>query len=169
MTQRKSHFLDEFGIIPSFVLWLAAFCWAALLIAFLILIPRYVPDSPPFAFRLSMATIGGAFLAAYLLLVGYVNQDAKRRDMGQILWTLLVILVPNGLGFLAYFLLRKPVLENCPKCGIQVQRGFHYCPRCGCGLTPTCAHCGQVVQRDYVCCPNCGKQLNQAATGTASG
>lgn len=159
MTQQKSGFRDEFRIVPNFVLWLAGLCWAALLIAFLGLIPEYVPNAPPFAARMFIAIVGGAFLTAYLCLVGYVNQDAKRRDMGQALWTFLVILIPYCFGFLAYFVLRKPILQNCPKCGLLVQRGFHYCPKCGCGLTPTCPHCGQMVQRDYVVCPYCGKQL----------
>jgi len=87
--------------------------------------------------------------------------------MGQALWTFLVILIPYCFGFLAYFVLRKPILENCPRCGLQVQRGFHYCPKCGYALTPTCAHCGQVVQRDFVCCPYCGKALNFNQPSTA--
>ena len=165
MTQRKSPFLDEFRIVPGFLVWLAAFCWAALFVAFLVLIPRSVPESPPFPFRLAIATVGGAFLSAYLLLIGYVNQDAKRRDMGQLLWTLLVIFIPYGFGFLAYFLLRKPVLEACPKCGERAERGFHYCARCGCALVPSCVHCGHAVQPDFVCCPYCGRPL-QAATAT---
>jgi RNA polymerase subunit RPABC4/transcription elongation factor Spt4 len=159
MNQRKSTFGSEFAIIPHFMVGLAAIFWAAMLIAFLVLIPRYVPDAPPFPAMVVFAIVGGAATAAYLLLIGYVNQDAKRRDMGQVLWTFLVILIPYGFGFLAYFVLRKPMMENCPKCGLQVQRGFHYCPKCGCGLTPACPHCGQVVQRDYVCCPYCGKAL----------
>jgi len=160
MTQQKSTFLEEFRIVPRLLIWLAAFCWAVLLVAFLVLIPRYVPESPPFAFRLAVATVGGAVLSAYLCLIGYVNQDAKRRDMGQALWTFLVILIPYCFGFLAYFVLRKPILENCLKCGTPVQRGFRYCPKCGSGLTPTCPQCGQAVQHDYVCCPYCGKSLN---------
>src|SRR5271165_1121610 len=163
MTQRKSHFLDEFRIIPSFIPWLAALCWAAMVIAFLVLIPKYVPESPPFAFRLFVATFGGAFVSSYLLLVGYVNQDAKRRDMGQLLWTLLVILIPNGLGFLAYFLLRKPIMDVCPRCGETAERGFQFCARCGCALIPSCSHCGHVVQPDFVCCPYCGKPLGAGA------
>ena len=74
----------------------------------------------------------------YFLLIGYVNQDAKRRDMGQVLWTLLVIFIPNGMGFLAYFLLRKPLVRYCPKCGDRVETGFHFCAKCGCELSPSC-------------------------------
>lgn len=159
MTQRKSHFLDEFRIIPKFMVWLAALCYAVMLVAFLFLIPQYVPNAPPYPFLALLGIGGGAAVAAYLLLVGYVNQDAKRRDMGQLLWTLLVILVGYGLGFLAYFLLRKPIQETCPRCGEPVQRGFHFCTKCGYALAPTCGQCGQTVSAEYVCCPYCGKTL----------
>jgi hypothetical protein len=106
----------------------------------------------------------GCVTAAYLLLVAYVNQDAKRRDMGQLLWTLLVIFIPNGIGFLAYFLLRKPLVQSCPKCGDRIDKGFHFCPKCGFALSPTCGQCGQTVSAEYVCCPFCGKTLGSQAT-----
>ncbi|HZD30212.1 MAG TPA: zinc ribbon domain-containing protein [Candidatus Angelobacter sp.] len=159
MREKSSHFRDEFGIVPKFMVGLAAICYAAMLLAFLFAIPNHVPNAPPYPFLVLLGIVGGAAVAAYLLLVGYVNQDAKRRDMGQLLWTLLVICIPYGFGFLAYFLLRKPILEACPKCGDRVERGFHYCARCGCALIPSCVHCGQAVQRDFVCCPYCGKTL----------
>ena len=73
--------------------------------------PRHDPHAPPYPVRVLLSVLAGVVLSIYLLLIGYVNQDAKRRDMGQVLWTLLVIFVPNGLGFLAYFLLRKPLVQ----------------------------------------------------------
>lgn len=161
MTQRKSNFNDEFGIIPGFMVPVAIIGFACIMFLFLNVMPLHDPHSPPYPARLALGVLCGSVVAAYLLLVGYVNQDAKRREMGQILWTFLVILIPNGIGFLAYFLLRKPIVEECPKCRTQVQRGFNYCPKCGCGLTPTCPHCGQVVQRDFAMCPYCGKALTQ--------
>ena len=163
MTQRSSHVRDEFGIIPEFMVVLAGIGFVAAICLFLYVFPRVDPHAPPFPLRLFGAVVMGSVAAAALLLIGYVNQDAKRRDMGQVLWTFLVILIPNGIGFLAYFLLRKPILEGCPKCGERVERGFHYCPKCGWGLAPTCGHCGQAVRRDYAVCPNCGKSLAAGA------
>lgn len=163
MTQRKSTFSDEFGIIPGFMVPVAIIGFACCMFLFLNYIPMHDPHAPPYPARLALGVLVGSVAAAYLLLVGYVNQDAKRRDMGQVLWTFLVILIPNGIGFLAYFLLRKPILEDCPKCGTKVQRGFHFCPKCGFGFTPTCPHCGQPVQREFACCPYCGKALAQVA------
>ena len=126
--------------------------------------PVHDPHAPPFPARLFLGAMVGCVVAAYLLLVGYVNQDAKRRNMGQLLWTLLVIFIPNGIGFLAYFLLRKPLVQSCPKCGELGEKGFHFCPKCGHSLLPTCGHCGQTVSADYVVCPYCGKVLASRAT-----
>ena len=166
MTRNKSHFRDEFGIIPAFMLVLAGIGVAAMIFLFLVAFPLVDPHAPPFPLRLFGAVVGGALVAVYLLLVGYVNQDAKRRDMGQLLWTLLVIFIPNCLGFLAYFLLRKPLVQYCPKCGDRVEKGFHYCARCGCELSPSCGSCGREVSREFVVCPYCGKALGAAGQAT---
>src|SRR6516164_673264 len=159
MTQRNSSFGDEFAIIPWFMYLLAvvtAFCFVGL---FVLYMPMHDPKAPHQPWLTLLALLIGTVAAAYLLLLGYVNQDAKRRDMGQLLWTLLVIFIPNGIGFLAYFLLRKPLAEICPRCGGRVEKGFHYCPRCSYSLAPRCGQCGQTVSPDYVCCPYCGKGL----------
>src|SRR3974377_1722124 len=104
MTQRKSHFQDEFAIIPGFMVRVAFVGFACIMFLFLNYMPLHDPHAPPYPARLFLGVLLGLVVAAYLLLVGYVNQDAKRRDMGQVLWTFLVILIPNGIGFLAYFL-----------------------------------------------------------------
>jgi hypothetical protein len=168
MTQNKSHFSDEIAIIPWFVYPLAIAAAACMVFLFASYLPGHDPKAlhPPGNW---FAGVGvGAVLAIWFLLIGYVNQDAKRRGMGQLLWTLLAMFVPNMIGLLLYFLLRKPLPEVCPKCGTLVEKGFHYCSKCGCTLTPTCPHCGQSVQRDYVCCPYCGKALTGQTASTVS-
>ena len=90
----------------------------------------------PFLVPISLG--GGIFLAIIILMIGYVNADSKRRGMNSLLWTLLVIFIPKALGFLAYFLLRKPLLMPCPNCRTSVGSDFRYCPKCGYALTPTC-------------------------------
>ncbi|HEY2015554.1 MAG TPA: hypothetical protein VGH38_18750, partial [Bryobacteraceae bacterium] len=39
--------------------------------------------------------------------------------------------IPNCVGFVLYFLLRKPILHPCPGCGRGVAPDAAFCPRCG--------------------------------------
>ena len=74
---------------------------------------------------------GGTIAGAWVLLAGYVYADAVRRGMPPIPWTALVVFIPNCVGFVLYFLLRKPMLHPCPSCGRGVAPGAAFCPRCG--------------------------------------
>ena len=56
---------------------------------------------------------GGTLAGAFFLLAGYVYADAVRRGMPPIPWTALAVLIPNCVGFVLYFLLRKPILHPC--------------------------------------------------------
>lgn len=73
----------------------------------------------------------GVFAAAFALALGYVYGDAARRSMSPALWTLAAFGIPNLVGFLLYFLLRKPLLEPCRQCGQGVASGLAFCPSCG--------------------------------------
>ena len=144
----------------------AVIAFAALQVVFNVLIPTYVrcADVPPQPVMILLGIVGGLLLAAVLLLTGYVYADAKRRGMNAVLWTLLVILIPKALGFIAYFLLRKPLLAPCPNCRWPIGSDFAYCPKCGYAAIPSCANCGRPIRRDYVCCPFCGKTVGATAT-----
>jgi len=78
-----------------------------------------------------IGAMGGLFAAAYVLLAGYVYADAPRRGMPAIAWTALTVLVPNAIGFVLYFLLRKPIVHPCPNCGCGVAQDAAFCSRCG--------------------------------------
>ncbi len=80
---------------------------------------------------------GGTIAGAWVLLTGYVYADAVRRGMPSIPWTALVVLIPNCVGFVLYFLLRKPILHPCPSCGRGVAPDAAFCPRCGQPQTQT--------------------------------
>jgi len=73
----------------------------------------------------------GSFAAGFILSVGYVYGDAKRRDMPPMLWALVAFMVPNLVGFLLYFLLRKPLSQACAGCGRAIPSGLAFCPHCG--------------------------------------
>lgn len=103
----------------------------------------------------------------YVLFIGYVNGDAKRRGMRSAVWTWAAALVPNALGIILYFLLRDPLLVSCPSCGMQANKGFAYCPKCGIELAPACPACQKPVERGWSNCPYCGKKLSAEATNTA--
>jgi hypothetical protein len=164
MNQPKSRFREEVAIIPQWAFWLAGLAFVLTQICFLGLAPHYLKDMPPREVLPFLTAAAGMFLGVIILLIGYVNVDTKRRGMNSLLWTLLVIFVPKGLGFLAYFLLRKPLLYPCPKCGTPVAGDYVYCQKCGQGLRPFCCHCGRAISPEFVCCPYCGKTVAQTAT-----
>jgi RNA polymerase subunit RPABC4/transcription elongation factor Spt4 len=114
--------------------------------------------------RLPLGLLVGILGACYLLLIGYINRDAKRRGMSPTLWTILAIVIPNALGIILYFLLRQSPRNICPQCGHAVQTGFSFCPHCSYKLGPNCPQCKRAVGMDDIYCPYCGIPLrNQTA------
>lgn len=161
MNQPKSTFRNEFAIIPRPARVIAVIVFGLVQIGFRWIIPHFAQpkDLPPTPWWLVITVVLSVVLTIVVLMIGYINADAKRRGMNSLLWTLLVIFVPKALGFLAYFLLRKPLLIPCPKCGTPVGSDFRYCPKCGHGVTPMCSHCGRPIQYDSAFCPYCGKTV----------
>jgi hypothetical protein len=94
-------------------------------------------------------------LASYILLVGYVSRDVKRRGMPA-LWMLIVAVVPGFIGGVVYFLLRQPIMVRCPNCTTELTAGVHFCPQCRFQLAPVCGQCFRGVQITDAYCPQCG-------------
>jgi hypothetical protein len=84
-----------------------------------------------FLHRLAMGVVAGVVIAGWVFFLGYVYGDARRRNMPPILWTLVAALVPNLLGFLFYFAMRKSVAPPCPHCGQALEDGRRFCSWCG--------------------------------------
>ena len=166
MNPQKSHFRQELAIIPPIAFCIATCAFFCVQILFVVL-PKRPHDLPPFPWWVVLSVAAGLALAAWVLLIGYINSDAGRRGMGRVLWTFMAILVPNCLGILAYFLVRKPKLQGCPGCGDEVSPDFRFCPKCGFSLAPVCANCGRAINHDYVCCPYCGKTVGAATPSPA--
>jgi len=166
MNEPKSTFRSEVAIIPAVAWWIALLAWLLVQVVLLGIVTHHTQpkDLPPMPVWSLISTLGGVILGIIILMIGYVNADSKRRGMNALLWTLLVIFVPKALGFIAYFLLRKPLMLPCPKCGTAVGADFRYCPKCGHAISPMCAHCGRSIQSDYVCCPYCGKNVAVVAS-----
>jgi hypothetical protein len=70
-------------------------------------------------------------LSTWLLGVGYVYGDARRRAMRPIVWVLVAILAPHLLGFLLYFVLRQPIAAICASCGQKNFVNQRFCAWCG--------------------------------------
>ena len=78
------------------------------------------------------AALAGCVLAAiWLLCLGFVYEDARRRAMPPVPWTLVAMLVPNLLGFLLYFVMRKPLTVPCPSCNRPILPDQPFCSWCG--------------------------------------
>ena len=85
----------------------------------------------PAAVAISFALLAGTLVALWLLAMGYIYADSKRRGMPPILWLAVALLVPNMIGFILYFALRKPLLSACANCGRGVMPEQKFCPSCG--------------------------------------
>jgi hypothetical protein len=83
------------------------------------------------AIGFGLGLLVGTIIATWLLCVGYVYADARRRAMPAVLWVLIAILVPNLLGFLLYFALRRPLGLPCPGCEQLIAAEQRYCAWCG--------------------------------------
>ncbi len=77
------------------------------------------------------AIVLGILTTLWLIGVGFVFADARRRGMRASLWAAVVILFPHLLGFLLYFVLRPPISAGCAACGRAVSPALNFCPHCG--------------------------------------
>lgn len=156
---KQTRFGDEVRFIPRWAWGLAVVFFVSIPFLFTICL-AHDPKAPPFWGRVALGVLCGIFLGFLCLVIGYVNRDAGRRGMNRVVWTLLAMFVPNALGIILYFLLRRPLPLVCPHCGTAVQSAYGYCPRCGKSLSQHCPHCQHAICADDIYCPYCGNALN---------
>jgi hypothetical protein len=156
MTTSSEVYGREPGPIPAWAAVLAAAVFLCVEGLFLFAFARYESNPPMLPFQLAFGAFIGSLLALIPLGAGYVNRDARRRGMNAGLWTVLAIFIPNAIGFLLYFVLRKPVRARCGECGALARSGAHYCASCGLALAAVCSRCGGVLTDADAYCPNCG-------------
>jgi hypothetical protein len=153
-------FTDEMRLIPR---WSVAFAVAAFAVVeyfFWVVIPaNRHHEPPPIGFRLYFALSCGALAALYVLMVGYVSQDAPRRAMSLRFWIAICLIMPGGIGSVLYFLLRQPIVSRCPACGTRIQSDFHFCPQCACQVSASCGKCYRGVSMTDLFCVHCGHDL----------
>lgn len=80
--------------------------------------------------------IAGLFVSfivlSFVFLGVWTYKDAKSRGVSPRLWTAIVLLVPNFVGLIIYFLVvRKEEVAKCNVCGSVVQKTSKYCMNCG--------------------------------------
>jgi hypothetical protein len=156
------YFLDELRIIPR-IAWLIALLVAG--IPVWVFISIWIPRDAlvhnwSTSARITFVVWISIFFFAAMLLIGYINADARRRGMRYVMWTLLSIFIPYGIGIILYFVLRDPLLVSCSKCGALGRSSFVFCPKCGEGLSSSCTACKRAVEPGWNRCAYCGKELN---------
>lgn len=165
-----NRFSDEVRVIP-FVAWIIAVLAAVgmFVLLFFVAIPGdHKLSHWPEAGQIAFAIWPGLLVAVWVLLIGYVNADARRRGMRYVMWTLLAIFVTNFIGVILYFIFRDPLSVTCGKCGAQARSGFAFCPQCGTQLSTACPACKRPVESGWQRCPYCGGGLPPSSpiTGT---
>jgi hypothetical protein len=160
--QTSTRSKDEIRILAPWAYYLFTAVFVTIAVLFVTVVGMD-PKAPRFPVRCLLGLLAGAVLGLYAVLIGYINQDAGRRSMSRLLWTLIAIFVPNGLGILLYFVLRKPLTAHCSQCDAEVEPGFSFCPRCRNRLKPACPHCQRSVDLGDKFCPYCGGALESVA------
>ncbi|HEV2425279.1 MAG TPA: zinc ribbon domain-containing protein [Terriglobia bacterium] len=171
-------FASEFRVIPQWLVTLViAFYGLALAIVVYVTraIPNVLPDplvAKPALLQLlamfGLVTGMAIFAAAFILLIGYINRDARRRGMSPWLWTVIAVFVPYLVGVILYFVMREPLPFECPGCGHLVNAQFNFCPSCQCNLRPNCPNCRREIRPGDRFCPHCGLTLEAVAPPPAS-
>ena len=169
-----TRFEEEWALVPAGARWTAVLVSLAVafLMAGIFLLPP-IAERDPTAILVSspfflLTLIGAAFLGAYVLLVGYVYGDARRRGMNHVLWTLLAIFIPNAIGIILYFILREPIPVPCPSCEAPARKGHAFCAGCGAAVRAACPSCRQPVEAGWRNCARCGVALGPPAAAPST-
>ena len=149
---------NKTSVIPKLVYVLAGIVYLA---GYFVMRYAAIPSDPksvywPEGGKLLLSLFVPLVFAVYILVIGYIYGDSKRRLMRPWLWTLLAIFIPNAIGMILYFFLRDPLPFYCSICGASAKSAYTFCPNCAAPLRPTCARCGRAMDRGWAHCPHCG-------------
>jgi hypothetical protein len=132
----KNHFLS---VIPK-----AVQAWAVAIVAAAVLIGLAVGGYAVAGGAALQTMFGdaaaalavGMVMAIWLLCLGFVFADARRRGMRAAGWMLVAMLMPNLLGFLLYFVMRRPLAVPCVSCNREIPVDQPFCSWCGTSRAP---------------------------------
>lgn len=153
---------EELKLIPGWSVVLAVIAFIGIQYLFFFVLHHH--HRSPMALHVYFGTSWGALVAVYMLMIGYISEDAPRRNMGKWLWIMLCVVLQGGIGPVIYFLLRQPVLSKCPCCGTNIEIDFHYCPQCSYMVAPNCGNCYESVRITDLHCTRCGHNLAEDNT-----
>jgi hypothetical protein len=132
----KNRFLS---VVPKVVqVWAVAIVAAAVLIGLAVgcyAIAGGAALQTMFVYAAAALAVGMVF-AIWLLCLGFVFADARRRGMRAAGWTLVAMLMPNLLGFLLYFVMRRPLAVPCVSCSRENPVDQPFCSWCGTSRSP---------------------------------
>lgn len=75
-----------------------------------------------------MIVIFVLLLLSTVLLGIWTYKDARTRSLDAGMWTVVVVLIPNLIGLLLYFLIgRRHTQVTCPHCGAKTDASQPYC------------------------------------------
>jgi hypothetical protein len=148
---------EELSMIPAWSIVLAVVTFIATQYLFHYVLPHGRREMLPM--RLFTGYSWGTAFASYMLLIGYVSRDVRRRNMSAGLWMLIVVMMPGGIGAVVYFLLRQPILSRCAHCTTEISSSYNYCPQCQFQIAPVCGRCFRGVKITDVYCTKCGHDL----------
>jgi MFS family permease len=166
-SEGKFDIREEIRLIPKAMVAVAALGLLGMEALLICVAFRHDPHAPPMALQVLIATLAGIVLGVIMLLIGYVNRDAKRRGMNYGLWTILVIFIPYAMGYVIYFLVRHPIPGKCPQCGATTNPAFNFCPKCKFNLHPACPQCHRGIEVGALFCPYCSADLRGLVPGGA--
>jgi len=158
-SQPGSAGMDDLAMIPNWAIGLAIVGFGIAQYFFHGVLPHHKHELLPM--RLLMGFVWGSLVASYVLMVGYVSRDVKRRNMPMAVWMLVVIMMPGGIGAVVYFLLRQPILSRCPHCSTEIASSYNFCPQCQFQMAPVCGQCFRGVEITDVYCKQCGYDLQE--------
>ncbi len=155
-----SRFREELRVIPRKG-WLVAIVLYLALVLVMTIVVRIHSEFRTWPLHERIPFVVGVplLLPIYVLVVGYVYSDARRRQMRYVLWTFLAAFIPYAIGLILYFILRDPLPIPCPSCAMPAPASYVFCPHCGTAVSPSCPHCGKSVQRGWSNCAYCGTKL----------
>ncbi len=158
-TPESLHATGETRLVPLWSILVSAAVFILVEYYFWIVFPQTQHHVPPLGLRIYLNVSWGLLAALYILMVGFVSQDAPRRAMSARFWMLICFVMPGGIGAVLYFLLRAPLVTRCPACSTHVQSDFHFCPQCSYQLSASCGNCFRTVRATDQFCTRCGHEL----------